>query len=306
MYSVSTPLKSVKPQNVTKKTLDVQHNLKLKNFQEKESQVSELYEELNMLQNNLAELTEEQDQCQDTNEPLARKIVDIQDKILALKKSIQFIEKDFDEVDYLVNTADILFKYYDIIDKGSPQQEEAILPGRKSKAAENGILKYLAKKDSPPVTPPDGDVQNGQAAKASPQAPTKDKASLLEKYLAFTENNYVKPMEDEVSENCPYCNSCVRNVMLNDGLIYCNSCFTVEYLIVDHDRPSYKDPPKEVTYFSYKRINHYNEFSGLSFNESLFSLISIMKNLKCLNLLKSIQQFNTQWKIILKLLVKSI
>jgi hypothetical protein len=32
------------------------------------------------------------------------------------------------------------------------------------------------------------------------------------------------------------------------------------YMIVDHDKPSYKDPPKEITYFSYKRINHLNEW----------------------------------------------
>jgi len=35
---------------------------------------------------------------------------------------------------------------------------------------------------------------------------------------------------------------------------------TVEYILVDHDKPSYKDPPKELAYFAYKRINHFNEW----------------------------------------------
>lgn len=51
-----------------------------------------------------------------------------------------------------------------------------------------------------------------------------------------------------------------RTVVLQDGCSFCNVCYTVEYIIVDHDRPSYKDPPKEVTFFAYKRINHFNEW----------------------------------------------
>ena len=31
-------------------------------------------------------------------------------------------------------------------------------------------------------------------------------------------------------------------------------------VIVDSDKPSYKEPPKEIQFFSYKRINHFNEW----------------------------------------------
>jgi hypothetical protein len=30
--------------------------------------------------------------------------------------------------------------------------------------------------------------------------------------------------------------------------------------LIDSDKPSYKDPPREVTYYAYKRINHFNEW----------------------------------------------
>jgi hypothetical protein len=43
-------------------------------------------------------------------------------------------------------------------------------------------------------------------------------------------------------------------------MIHCNNCDSIEYILIDHDRPSYKDPPKEISYFSYKRINHLNEW----------------------------------------------
>lgn len=48
--------------------------------------------------------------------------------------------------------------------------------------------------------------------------------------------------------------------MLQDGYVYCPTCQSMEYVLVDHDKPSYKDPPKEIAYFAYKRINHFNEW----------------------------------------------
>jgi hypothetical protein len=48
--------------------------------------------------------------------------------------------------------------------------------------------------------------------------------------------------------------------MTNDGLIVCQNCNAVEFVILDHEKPSYKDPPKEASYFCYKRGNHLNEW----------------------------------------------
>lgn len=89
-----------------------------------------------------------------------------------------------------------------------------------------------------------------------------DRASLLEKYLMHTDRDFIKmePAEDPESTPCSYCGSTNRTVMIHDGYTFCNGCFTVEYVLVDHEKPSYKEPPKEITYFSYKRINHFNEW----------------------------------------------
>jgi hypothetical protein len=59
---------------------------------------------------------------------------------------------------------------------------------------------------------------------------------------------------------CAHCGCQERTTQLQDGYVFCNSCFTVEYILIDHEKPSYKDPPKEVSYFAYKRINHFNEW----------------------------------------------
>ena len=31
-------------------------------------------------------------------------------------------------------------------------------------------------------------------------------------------------------------------------------------ILIDSDKPSYKDPPREISYFAYKKINHFNEW----------------------------------------------
>jgi len=63
-----------------------------------------------------------------------------------------------------------------------------------------------------------------------------------------------------LQNTCSHCGDCNITVLLQEGCIVCNSCHTLEYILVDHEKPSYKDPPKEAAYFAYKRINHLNEW----------------------------------------------
>lgn len=59
---------------------------------------------------------------------------------------------------------------------------------------------------------------------------------------------------------CAHCGSVSHILNMQDGCIVCLSCHSIEYVIVDHDKPVYKDPPKDVACFAYKRINHLNEW----------------------------------------------
>ena len=58
------------------------------------------------------------------------------------------------------------------------------------------------------------------------------------------------------------CNKCKVEMLQNNncGFLICPKCGIVEKIIVDSDKPSFKEPPKEMTSFCYKRINHLNEF----------------------------------------------
>lgn len=95
-----------------------------------------------------------------------------------------------------------------------------------------------------------------------------DRATLLDKYLACIDKSHLRTtdalhknnVETQQDDQCPHCGKRNMVVLLHDGCSYCTDCFTQEYILIDHDKPSYKDPPKEIIYYAYKRINHFNEW----------------------------------------------
>ena len=45
----------------------------------------------------------------------------------------------------------------------------------------------------------------------------------------------------------------------HQGLIICNKCGVQKQYLIENEKPSYKEPPKEVCFYAYKRINHFRE-----------------------------------------------
>ena len=58
---------------------------------------------------------------------------------------------------------------------------------------------------------------------------------------------------------CHFCNVGELIKVAHDGIIICNHCFKNHKYLVDNDKPSYKEPPKEISFYAYKRINHFRE-----------------------------------------------
>ena len=60
-------------------------------------------------------------------------------------------------------------------------------------------------------------------------------------------------------DNCPLCKNplTLKNV---DSLLICEKCGYTNNIIINSEKVSYKDPPRESSYFAYKRINHFNEW----------------------------------------------
>jgi hypothetical protein len=86
------------------------------------------------------------------------------------------------------------------------------------------------------------------------------KKNVLEEYLQKIDPNYVSKIKIDLNIfKCPNC-TIEMTVYHSDGIQICEKCGIQQNILIESDRPSFKDPPMEVCYFSYKRINHYNEF----------------------------------------------
>jgi hypothetical protein len=236
----SSSRKTTKSSNTNvKKTLDIQHSNKVSQIQDLEQKHDELKQRLKQIINQLDELIKLKRTVGLTDKEFDDYIrfIDERDD---LQKDIDGVVEQMNEIDYYVNTAPILFKYYDIIEKGGGDEDMV----NKVDVGENSILKFFIKQPEEEEEKKDN---------------KDDRASLLDKYLMMTDENHVVNVPQETKDCCKHCGSSNMFMLPNDGINYCNDCYSMEYVTIDHDKPSYKDPPLEVTYFCYKRINHLNE-----------------------------------------------
>lgn len=93
-----------------------------------------------------------------------------------------------------------------------------------------------------------------------------EKAELYDKYIKLIKNQtfiqkdiFIKKVKSEPSTICIKCNIPL-SLLISEGLQVCPKCGRQEYVLIDSEKPSFREPPPEVSYFAYKRINHFNEW----------------------------------------------
>lgn len=235
------PIRSCRPQTTgSKKTLDTHHNILIENIRKSSQLESNLKDELRHVDAKIALLEKAENK---TNASI-NELIALKDKRVNIKESLSNVTND-NETLYLTNTASILFQYYDLLDNNKSFECDTNLNGKRQ-----SILKYFMG--------PNKQSKSNDATKSSSNDIEHNRGSLLDKYMQYVDKNYVKSakLEDDTIV-CNYCESENVTIMNNDGFILCNDCHCIEYIIVDHDKPSYKDPPKEISYFAYKRSNHF-------------------------------------------------
>jgi uncharacterized Zn finger protein (UPF0148 family) len=85
-----------------------------------------------------------------------------------------------------------------------------------------------------------------------------NKATLLNDYLKITNQTTNKLSHNTILE-CPECKT-EMTIHQHDGLIVCTACGVSNELLLDTDKPNYKEPIQtSKNYTAYKRKNHLNE-----------------------------------------------
>lgn len=92
------------------------------------------------------------------------------------------------------------------------------------------------------------------------QKPLELCTDAVKKYLRNIDENFLDI--DEFVIPMDTCTSCKEGELIpieHDGIIVCNKCSSTIKYLVENEKPSYKEPPKEVCFYAYKRINHFRE-----------------------------------------------
>jgi hypothetical protein len=84
--------------------------------------------------------------------------------------------------------------------------------------------------------------------------------NIVQKYLSNIDttfldiNSYIYP-----TDICKYCYKGELVPLDDEGILICNICYKNVPYLIENEKPSYKEPPKEVCFYAYKRINHFKE-----------------------------------------------
>jgi hypothetical protein len=90
---------------------------------------------------------------------------------------------------------------------------------------------------------------------------TNPTTSVVNKYMKNVDSSFIdKACLSSTSDEC--CKKCGVGELVSvddEGVLICSECFVMVPHLIETEKPSYKEAPKEVCFYAYKRINHFKE-----------------------------------------------
>jgi len=210
-------------------TLDIKHKEFLNEFSKDENNIYDCKCEILLLKQKLEE-----------NKNLSiDETLEINDKIIELKDTIK--EMKLKKKDYLLDNSKYIFEYFENkknISSGSKTQNNT----NKSKIV-NNFFKIKENNDNK-----DNNIIN------------KETNNIVLKYLSNVSDEFLD-INNFVYQT-DVCKVCYKGELIpleEDGMLICNICSRSIPYLIENEKPSYKEPPKEVCFYAYKRINHFKE-----------------------------------------------
>ena len=234
-----------------KTTLDAKHLEMLTYFKELKKSVPKLEIKRKKLQKELESIK--------SNRKKTKKVIpellNSEEKLLVdinkLDKKIKDIKESKEENEYFLKTQHILFDYYHNLentksfDNKTPDEKNNTISSNKKMT----IMDFLK----------NNKVERKKNMKDFVQKKENFKrGDLLNEFMSIIDSSYTTHKK-KITSFCPHCKD-EMSIIPSEGVNVCVNCGYMEFTIVDSEKPSYKEPPPEINYFAYKRINHYNEW----------------------------------------------
>jgi hypothetical protein len=154
-------------------------------------------------------------------------ILDIKERIKSIR--IQIRDSKRKEKDYLLTNSNIIFDYF--------EDKKKISEGTNKLTRLDKFFNIEKKKNC-----------------------TTENKNNVQKYLVNVDDTFLNI--DSFIKHTDVCSSCNNGELIpvdHEGILICNNCHVTLKYLVDNEKSSYKEPPKELCFYAYKRINHFRE-----------------------------------------------
>jgi len=172
----------------------------------------------------------------DYNELAVEQKLDLEDKINEITTMIKEIKSKKKE--YFLDNSKFIFEYFE---NKKNISDGAIVPSNTNKSKlVNSFFKIKQENESNKVT--------------------QNENNIVQKYLSNIDDSFLD-INSYVCQTdiCYFCNKGELIPLEDEGVLVCNSCSRSIPYLIENEKPSYKEPPKEVCFYAYKRINHFKE-----------------------------------------------
>ena len=226
VFHIKNSNNATKNQNISTRTIDKKHSQMIERFEHIETTIiPELQTQLQLLKQQKKTLNENQ----------MDEFLDIQDKISNIKVEIKKLRNE--KKHYFLENSQYIFNYF--------EEKKLISNGEKQNV--NVLNSFFKIKH-------DSNLSHDE------------KHNQIKKYC----NNYWKNVNYEISNMSDFvvptdiCNFCNKGEFIpqdEEGILICNNQQCGKFIshIIDSSKPSNKEPPNEISYTAYIRLNHFKE-----------------------------------------------
>jgi hypothetical protein len=237
--------KSTKKIKVSKKyttTLDGKHKEYVNEFSKNDLDIiPKLKEERASLKKQILLLEDSNNTIEDNAVINIEQIMEMKDRIKEINETIKELKDK--KNNYFLDNSKFIFEYFENkknINNTDPNQNT-----NKSTSSKNKILFDFFK------------IQNDDQEKNITENKNKN---IVQKYLCNIDDSFIDM--NSFIRSTDVCQHCYKGELIpldDEGVLICNACAVNIPYLIENEKPSYKEPPKEVCFYAYKKINHFKE-----------------------------------------------
>jgi hypothetical protein len=172
------------------------------------------------------------------------------DQIMDMKDRIKEIDETIKELkgkknNYFLDNSKFIFEYFENKKNINNIDTSSNSSTNKSVSSKNQILFNFFK------------IQNTNQEENVTENRNKN---IVQKYLSNIDETFIDM--NSFVRSTDVCQHCFKGELIpldDEGVLICNICAVNIPYLIENEKPSYKEPPKEVCFYAYKKINHFKE-----------------------------------------------